>query len=281
MRTDNHIHLRHIMLWSFENRITAAASFREINQIFGEETIGQSTVEDWFRRFKSGYTTLEDKPGRGRPSDFDEQALLAAVEENESLTTRMLADQFSCAHNTIICHLKKLRKVWKMAGWVPHELPVQNKTNRVRTFSELLQKNEDTPFLNNLVNGGESWIQFKNPKETRFASTRAKLQREFQKQFTSRRRCDIEHKWQIPDRNGKKQYNLNSDVYLAQLDRLQGAIEAKRPRKKNHVVFHHDNASPHGEARVVQSIAEKGCNLLEHPPTVPLRLLQTITSIGV
>ena len=80
---------------------------------------------------------------------------------------------------------------------------------------------------------------------------------------------DVEHKWQIPDRNGQKQYNLNSDVYLAQLDRLQAAIEAKRPRKKNHVVFHHDNARPHVEGRVVNSIAEKGWDLLEQPPYSP------------
>ncbi|KAL4715333.1 hypothetical protein ACJJTC_015104 [Scirpophaga incertulas] len=48
--------------------------------------------------------------------------------------------------------------------------------------------------------------------------------------------------WRIPDKNGKRQLNINSDVYLALLDRIHVAIETKRPRKKNHIVFHHDNA---------------------------------------
>ena len=125
MRTHNHIHLRHIMLYHFEKGHTAAEAFRDLNDLFGEGTIGRKTVYEWFDRFKSGDTSLEDKPGRGRPSDFDDQALLAAVEEDESLTTRILAEQFNVDHSTIVRRLKKLGKVWKLAGWVPHELSDQ------------------------------------------------------------------------------------------------------------------------------------------------------------
>ena len=49
-------------------------------------------VQKWFKRFKDGDTTLKDEEGRGRGSDFDDQALLDAVEEDESLTTRILAE---------------------------------------------------------------------------------------------------------------------------------------------------------------------------------------------
>jgi len=149
MRVDNHNHIRHIVLYHFEKGWTAAQSFRDLNELFGQGTITQQGVQKWFARFKSGDTSLEDKPGRGRPSDFDDQALLAAVEEDESLTTRMLAEQFDVDHSTIVRHLKKLGKVWKLAGWVPHELSQQNKDERVRIFSDLLRKNEETPFLNN------------------------------------------------------------------------------------------------------------------------------------
>uniref|UniRef100_A0A914BUV8 Mos1 transposase HTH domain-containing protein n=1 Tax=Acrobeloides nanus TaxID=290746 RepID=A0A914BUV8_9BILA len=117
MRTHNHIHLRHIMLYYFEKGHTAAEAFRDLNDLFGERTIGRKTIYEWFDRFKSGDTSLEDKPGRGRPSDFDDQALLAAMEEDESLTTRILAEQFNVDHSTIVHRLKKLGKVWKLAGW--------------------------------------------------------------------------------------------------------------------------------------------------------------------
>ena len=85
MRIENHIHIRHIMLYHFEKGWKAADSFRDLNELFGEGTISQNQVMRWFNKFKSGDTSLEDQVGRGRISDFDDQALLAAVEEDESL----------------------------------------------------------------------------------------------------------------------------------------------------------------------------------------------------
>ena len=92
MRVENHVHLRHIIVYHYER--TAAQSFRDLNELYGEGTISERQCREWFARFKTGDTSLEDKPGRGRPSDFDKQALLVAAEEDESLTTRMLTEQF-------------------------------------------------------------------------------------------------------------------------------------------------------------------------------------------
>uniref|UniRef100_A0A915DFN2 Mos1 transposase HTH domain-containing protein n=1 Tax=Ditylenchus dipsaci TaxID=166011 RepID=A0A915DFN2_9BILA len=75
MRVENHLHIRHIMLYHFEKGWRAAQSFRDIVELFGEEAISQSQVERWFKRFKSGDTSLQDEKGRGRPSDFNDQAL--------------------------------------------------------------------------------------------------------------------------------------------------------------------------------------------------------------
>ena len=81
------------------------------------------------------------------------------------MTTRMLVEDFNVDQLTIIRRLKKLGKVWKLAGWVPHELSDNNKANCVRTFTELLQQNEQTPFLQNLVTEDQSWLLFKNVKK--------------------------------------------------------------------------------------------------------------------
>ena len=67
MRVDNHNHIRHIMLYHFEKGWSAAQSFRDLNELFGQGTITQQGVQKWFARFKSGDTSLEDKLGRGRP----------------------------------------------------------------------------------------------------------------------------------------------------------------------------------------------------------------------
>ncbi|CAK9821648.1 Histone-lysine N-methyltransferase SETMAR [Anthophora retusa] len=89
---------------------------------FGEGTISKSYVERWFNKFKSGDTNLADEKGNGQSSNFDDQALLAAVEDDESLTTRMLPQDFNVDHSTIVRRFKKLGKVWKLAGRAPHEL---------------------------------------------------------------------------------------------------------------------------------------------------------------
>ena len=112
MRVENHVHIRHILLYHFEKGHKAAEAFRDLNELFGEGTIDESTVRRWFIRFKSGNTSLEDEGGRGRPSDFNDQALLDAVEEDESLTTRILAEMFTVDQSTIVRRLKKLGKVW-------------------------------------------------------------------------------------------------------------------------------------------------------------------------
>ena len=71
-----------------------------------------------FKNFKSGDTNLANEEGGDRPSNFDDRGLLATVEEDESLTTRMLAEDFYVDHSTIVRRLKKLGKVRKLPGWV-------------------------------------------------------------------------------------------------------------------------------------------------------------------
>ena len=139
MRVDNHVHIRHIILYHFEKGHTATEAWRDLSKLFGKGKMGDRQVRRWFERFKSGNTSLEDEEGRGRSSNFDDQALLQAVEEDESLTKRMLVEQFDVDHSTIVRRLRALGKVWKLAGWVPHELSDHNKTERVRIFNHLLQ----------------------------------------------------------------------------------------------------------------------------------------------
>ncbi|KAI9578457.1 hypothetical protein GQX74_009031 [Glossina fuscipes] len=70
----------------------------------------ESPCRDRFSCFKPGNTSLEDKPRRGRPLDFDDHSPLVAVEGEESLTPRMMANNFNVAHSTIVRRLKKLKR---------------------------------------------------------------------------------------------------------------------------------------------------------------------------
>jgi transposase len=87
MRGDNHVHVRHIMLDHFEKGWKATESARDINELFGEGTIGERMVQKWFKRFKDGDTSLKDEEGRGRRSDFDDFMQLSKPRDPAKRTT--------------------------------------------------------------------------------------------------------------------------------------------------------------------------------------------------
>ncbi|GFW01762.1 histone-lysine N-methyltransferase SETMAR [Trichonephila clavipes] len=80
MCIDNQTHDHQIMLYHFEKGWKAAKSFCNFNKLFGEGTNSKGPCRESFPRFKSGDTSLKDKPGKGRQSNFDSQALLSALE---------------------------------------------------------------------------------------------------------------------------------------------------------------------------------------------------------
>ncbi|KAF8794854.1 Histone-lysine N-methyltransferase SETMAR like protein [Argiope bruennichi] len=248
------------MLFHFEKGWKATQSFRDPKELFGDGTINGSLCREWFARLKSGDTSLEEKPKRYLPSVFDDQALLAAIEGDESLETRILADNSNVDHSTNVCHLKKLGKIWKLVGWVLHKISDNNKAERVRIFTDLLQRNERGSFLKDLVTEDKSWLIYKNlkrkkvwvssgvsPKGTKDVHCKKALQCVWWARsgidhweiIFNRISCwwngnDEHQQWRIPDKNGKRQFNNKSDVYLPQLDRFHAAIETKRPKKNNH-----------------------------------------------
>ena len=55
------------------------AAAKEINDMEGPEIINKCVAQNWFRRFKEGYSSLKDKPRPGRLSPAGDEALLEIV----------------------------------------------------------------------------------------------------------------------------------------------------------------------------------------------------------
>ena len=63
---------------------------------------------------------------------------------------------------------------------------------------------------------------------------------------------------------------INSDYYMALLDRLSAEIKKKRPHKqKKKVLFRQDNAPSHKSMKTVVKLNEWIFELLPHPPYSP------------
>ena len=118
----------------------AREAARRINTAWGAETVSEATAVRWFAKFNDGEESFEDQPRAGRPREVDREAVLTAIEESPSLTTRMLADDFGCVHGTIENILHEAGKVMKKTRWVPHEMTAAQKRNRVAAAQRLLER---------------------------------------------------------------------------------------------------------------------------------------------
>ena len=136
--------------YKLSEKPNAAETARRINKAWGESTVGESTVRTRFAEFKNGNEDLAHQQGAVRPKEIDRQAVLEAIEETPSSTTRMLADDFECSHTAIENILHELGKVWKKTRWVPHELTQGQKNKRMNCAQTLLDRQEEVPFLDQL-----------------------------------------------------------------------------------------------------------------------------------
>ena len=88
--------------------LNAAAAAKEICAVEGEGTVHPSTARKWFQRFRSGNTSLDDKPKSGRPVTTDIDALLNAVEGNLRASTRQLSTEVQSSQTSVVRHLHQL-----------------------------------------------------------------------------------------------------------------------------------------------------------------------------
>ena len=113
--------LRTFLRYEFDRGLTATQAFENINNTYGEGTIGKATYR-WYGKFNNDEFSVEDALRSGRLVEFSEGQLEELLEEGNHQTTHELAEQMGCCHGTIENHLKKMEKVQKYGAWVPRVL---------------------------------------------------------------------------------------------------------------------------------------------------------------
>lgn len=261
---------RLLILHEYKLGSSAADTFRRINEVWGDGTVGRTAVFDRFNEFKAGNENLAHRQGAGRPREVDRQAVLNAIEASPSLTTRMLAEDFDCAQSTIVEILKELGKVWRKTRWVPHELTDAQKIKRVNCAQILLDRQNEAPFLaNRLITGDEKWISYRNPNpHGEWVDPGEKPTGTPKKDFRQKKALlcvfwsahGVEY-WELLEGQ-----TVNSEVYCGQLDELNRRLDRRR---RSQVVFLDDNARPHRSKQTNAKIRELGWDRLDHPPYSP------------
>jgi histone-lysine N-methyltransferase SETMAR len=154
-------------------------------------------------------------------------------------------------------------------------LTEKQKNQRFDAAQQLLQRQQEQPFLDWIVTCDEKWISYKNPvKKRQWLSPGQPAVQTPKPDWRQKRalfcvwwwRGGIIH-WEIVP-NGQ---TINAQYYCAQLDRVHQKIRSPalashfRPR----IIFQQDNARPHVANMTIQKINQLGWESLIHPPYSP------------
>jgi len=78
-----------------------------LQKAYGEDCLSRTQCHEWYQRFKSGGTSIEDDPKSGRPStsmdDDHVEKVLAVIRQNRRPTVREVAEEVGTCRSS--CHL--------------------------------------------------------------------------------------------------------------------------------------------------------------------------------
>ena len=78
-----------------------------LQEAYGEDCLSRTQCREWYQRFKSGRTSIEEDPKPWRPStstdDDHVEKVLAVIRQNRRLTVREVAEEEGICKSS--CHL--------------------------------------------------------------------------------------------------------------------------------------------------------------------------------
>lgn len=261
--------VRLLLHYEWKNGLKAAAAGRKICEAYGDDVCTERTAQRWFKTFKEGDERLTDLPRSGRPREVNREDVIARIEEEPTLTCRMLADEFDCAHNTIWHTLQEAGKKCLKTKWVPHELTDVQKQKRFDAATRLLEQfNNGNLDLDCILTCDEKWVAYDNPhRANEWRSPDQPASSTPVKDFRKDKRMLIvfwNHSGVVHYELLAKGQSMNAELYCQILRRVNRRLGNQRP-----ILFLQDNARPHTAKATKKTIDELGWTLLEHPPYSP------------
>ena len=152
--TPDKIHLRHVMLFQFNQGKNATQAAKEISFVYGEGAVSARDCQKWFARFRDGNFNLDDEERSSRPQELETTKLEKLLDEDPRQSSRELAVMLGVEHTTVLRHLHTLGKINIIGKWVPHKLSENNINQRLTICISLLAKHKKKDFLWKLVTNG-------------------------------------------------------------------------------------------------------------------------------
>jgi len=247
-----------------------------LDKRYEDSAPGKSTVIEWYSEFKRGRTSTEDAERSGRPKSAvvpeNIKKVHKLVLKDRKMKLREIADTLTISEGSVFTILHENLRMRKLfSKWVPRLLTPDQKQQRIDDSERCLElfKRNKIDFLNRYVTMDKIWIHFYTP-ESATGESRPKRP----KNQKSAGKVMLSVFWDV---NGilfidflDKDKIMNSEYYMALLDRLTAEIMIKRPYiQDKKVLFHHDNFSCHESMETMAKLKELHFELLPHPPYSP------------
>lgn len=101
-------HLRHAMLFLFNQNKKAVECHRLLEETYGEHAPSIRTCETWFRHFKQGDFDVKDSARSGRPQKCEDKELQALLDDDPTQTQQQLAIALNVSQETISRRLRSM-----------------------------------------------------------------------------------------------------------------------------------------------------------------------------
>ena len=138
--------------------------------VYGDSSPKYSTVAKWSAEFKRGRDSLEADLRPGRPADVISQEMIDRVERlvlnNRQIKVAELASECDISNGSVYTIIHEHLGMSKVsARWVPRNLNMQDRQQRVESSQELLEVHNANPedFHTRLVTGDETWLHHWDP----------------------------------------------------------------------------------------------------------------------
>ena len=147
------VHIGHIMLWEFKQGKNAMERVKKICSVYGEGTITDQAVRNWFVKFCSGEGWTETRAIIGL------WCWSFKIIGGMQCTPKYSGISRQAKHVTIhhMPSLGKDGKVSKLGVWVPHTHSEKNKADHLLIVTSLLSQQRNSPFLDEVIIGDETY----------------------------------------------------------------------------------------------------------------------------
>ena len=140
-------HLREVLVFCFNWKKSAAEAHRMLVDVYGDNAPTDKSCREWFRRFKNGDFSVEDRPRSGQPKKFEDKQLEALLDEDPSQTQEELAESLEVTQQAVSVRLKSMGMIQKQGSWVPYELKPRDIERRFFTCEQLIQRQQRKGFF--------------------------------------------------------------------------------------------------------------------------------------